>query len=103
MDIIKSLLKGLSPKDFLESKKARAAVVTILGIIAGWFSIEIPEDMKLTVAGVVLGAITIVMGLYLNAQGKADEGKSAELIRDKREREMHNANMGDGAQVATPE
>ena len=77
MEMIKAFMGSFNLKEFVGSKKAKAATISIIGVIAGWFSADIPEDLKAEAAGAVLAAITLIVGFYLHAQGKADAAKAA--------------------------
>ncbi len=75
MELLKSFFGSFNLKEFVGSKKAKAATITIIGIIAGWFSVDLPEDVKGEAALAVLAAVAAISGIYLHAQGRADAGQ----------------------------
>ena len=54
-------------KRFLGSNKARVMIASLIAIISGWFSMEIPEEQRVEAAGFVAGLCTIVIVLWMKA------------------------------------
>lgn len=67
-------------KRFLGSNKARVMIASLIAIISGWFSMEIPEAQRVEAAGAVAALCVIVVGLWMKAQGEADRGKEAKKL-----------------------
>ena len=74
MNMLKAFMASFNLTEFVASKKAKAMMLTVIGVIAGWFSLDLPEDVKANAAGAVLLSITATVGIYLHAQGKSDAG-----------------------------
>jgi len=70
-----SQLKALivsSVQEVLHSKKAKATIAGVITVFAGHFGFDMPQDMSLQVAGMVIA--------YVVSQGFADWGKEAKKI-----------------------
>lgn len=74
--MLKAFLGAFNIKELVGSKKFKTAAVTVVGIVAGWLSIDLPPEVQAEAAAVAGGLIVVVVGIYLHAQGKADAGKA---------------------------
>ena len=76
------VLQLLGSKKFLGS---------LMGIVFCVLTAVLPEGvLTAELKGHVIVVVGAIVGVYVFAQGKADEGKSAEQIRDKRARDMES-------------
>ena len=67
-------------KRFLGSNKARVMIASLIALIAGWFSMEIPEEQRVEAAGGVAVLGTAIIAMWMKAQGEADQGKEAKKL-----------------------
>jgi len=85
-------------KRFFGSTKAVVMIASLIALVGGWCSIEIPKEDQTKAAGAVAVLGTVIVGAWIRAQGQADHGKNAKPVETNLVVEVPDDVAGGGAE-----